>query len=185
MANLLEDIKHIYEAARRSEDGERCCVAPSPEIQEKMRDELRQMRSESDSAMPNRLGFRGQKRVGFNDGLTVPGTELPLGTPPSVARSVALKRAPMMPKTMNVVVVMVQFSDKPLASDRKQYFEDLFFSTGKVATGSVHEYYTDVTGRRPLFATQNFGTVCWRRVRHRQRTAKCSDYGKGCCHPCK
>lgn len=157
MTDLLKNIQHIYAAAKRSEDGQRCCVAPSPEIQERMREDLKRIRASSRSPMAARLNFRGTKRVGFNDGLTVPGTELPLGASPSVARSVALKRTAAKSKTMNVIVVLVQFSDKQLAPGRKQYFEDLFFSTGKIATGSVKEYFADVTGKKIKIAGQVAG----------------------------
>lgn len=159
MTTLLENYRHIYAAARRSEDGQRCCVSPSPEIQDMMRAELTRLREASRSPMAARLGFRERTRVGFNDGLIVPGTELPLGAPPSVARSVAMKRtaAKAGPKTLNVAVVLVQFSDKPMAADRKQYFADLFFSTGKIATGSVREYFADVTGKKVNIAGQVVG----------------------------
>ena len=152
MSVLLENIQHIYAAARRSEDGQRCCVAPSPEVQRQMREDLRRIRAESRSPMSANFRFGASKRVGFNDGLNIPGTELPLGAPPSVARAVVLKRAPAKKRTMRVIVVLVEFSDKPLAAGRKQYFEDLFFSTGKIATGSVKEYYADVTGKKIAIA---------------------------------
>lgn len=157
MTDLLQNIQHIYAAARRSEDGQRCCVAPAPEIQKRIREDLKKIRAASHSPMASRLGFRGSQRVGFNDGLIVPGTELPLGASPSVARSVALRRAPQKSKIMRVIVVLVQFSDKPLAPGRKQYFEDLFFSTGKIATGSVKEYFADVTGKKIKIAGEVAG----------------------------
>jgi immune inhibitor A len=159
MTTLLENYQHIYAAAKRSEDGQRCCVSPSPEVQERMRAELTRLRRESRSPMAARLGFRPQARVGFNDGLIVPGTELPLGAPPSVARSVAIRRgaAKAGPKTLNVAVVLIGFTDKPMAADRKQYFADLFFSTGKIATGSVKEYFADVTGKKVNIAGQVVG----------------------------
>lgn len=157
MTVLLDNIQHIYAAARRSEDGQRCCVAPSPDMQRKIREDLQHMRESMRSPMTVNLRFGASKRVGFNDGLTVPGTELPLGAPPSVARSVALKRAPRMKKTLRVIVVLVEFSDKRLAPGRKQYFEDLFFSTGKLATGSVKEYFADVTGKKVKIAGEIAG----------------------------
>lgn len=159
MATLLENLRKIYAAAARSEDGERCCVSPSPEIQQQLREELGRLRSMTRSPIAGRLKFSEQVRVGFNDGLIVPGTELPLGAPPSVARSVALHRTPAKsgPMTLNVAVVLVQFTDKPMGADRRQYFSDLFFSTGKIATGSVKEYYSEVTGKKIKIAGQVVG----------------------------
>jgi immune inhibitor A len=40
----------------------------------------------------------------------------------------------------------VDFIDQQMGSDGAQYFKDLFFSTGKIPTGSVTEYYNDVSG---------------------------------------
>ena len=148
MSLFLEGVERIYGAARRSEDGQRCCVPPSPKLQQKMRQEIEAIRSRSTSPFAKSIGFRGLKRVGFNDGMIVPGDQLPLGAPPSVARAVAMKRAPSMKKTLRIVVVLVEFSDKRFRAGGKQYFEDLFFSTHKVATGSVKEYYADVTGKK-------------------------------------
>jgi immune inhibitor A len=45
-----------------------------------------------------------------------------------------------------VAVVLVQFSDKTMGDGAKKRFEDLFFSTGTISTGSVTEYYQDVSG---------------------------------------
>jgi immune inhibitor A len=45
-----------------------------------------------------------------------------------------------------VAVVLVDFSDKPMGVGMKERFKDLFFSTGKIPTGSVTEYYKDVSG---------------------------------------
>lgn len=42
--------------------------------------------------------------------------------------------------------MLVDFSDKPMSDGASQRFQDLFFSTGKIATGSVTEYYSDVSG---------------------------------------
>ncbi len=196
MTTVLENYQHIYAAAKRSEDGQRCCVSPSPEAQDKLRAELKRLRESSSSPMAHRLGYREQQRVGFNDGLTVPGTELPLGAPPSVARSVAMKKTAKKSgsTTMNVAVVLVQFSDKSIGVDRKQYFADLFFSTGKIATGSVKEYFKDVTGNKvniagqvvgPYSAAQVARHLRRRRLRHRQSVAQCPHHGARCRHPCR
>ncbi len=45
----------------------------------------------------------------------------------------------------SVAIVLVDFSDKPMTMS-KQHFEELFFSKGKIPTGSVTEYYEDVSG---------------------------------------
>lgn len=42
-------------------------------------------------------------------------------------------------------MVLVQFTDKKFDAGAKAHFQDLFFSTGKIATGSVTEYYKEVS----------------------------------------
>lgn len=47
---------------------------------------------------------------------------------------------------LSVIVVLVNFKDKAMSTSAPDYFRDLFFSKKKVATGSVTEYYSDVSG---------------------------------------
>jgi immune inhibitor A len=94
--------------------------------------------------MPGRrLALQPQNRPGFNDGLIIPGTALPLGTSLRAARGTAAMRAPLR-NQIRVIVVLVDFVDAPL-SHSADHFRDLFFSVGKVPTGSVREYYTEVS----------------------------------------
>lgn len=43
-------------------------------------------------------------------------------------------------------MVLVEFPDKKMEANAAQHFKDLFFSTGKIETGSVTEYYNEVSG---------------------------------------
>jgi immune inhibitor A peptidase M6 len=45
----------------------------------------------------------------------------------------------------SAVLVLVDFADVKTAPNAKQHFEDLWFSTGKIPTGSVKEYYQEVS----------------------------------------
>ena len=141
--SLLADVSRIYNGAREADDGQKCCVAPHPELQEKIKTELETLRTQASTGLGPLLQMRAPQRVGFNDGLVVPGDRLPLGSPPAVARAVALDRAPLR-GTVRVIVVLVDFSDQPMAASR-QHFHDLFFSTGVLPNGSVREYFTEVT----------------------------------------
>jgi immune inhibitor A len=144
-ARFVQGIHDIHARARANDDGTRCCVAPSPELQARMREAVRALRADAPDAVRNLLTFRREPRVGFDDGLIIPGTLLPLGTPPAVARAVALERAPLR-GVVNVVVVLVEFTDRAFgAASTPAHFHDLFFSTGVIPTGSVREYYTEVT----------------------------------------
>ncbi|MBE9636911.1 M6 family metalloprotease domain-containing protein [Salipiger mangrovisoli] len=123
---------------------DRCCVAPAPELKKKIDKALKKMREAAPEGMEELVTLRMKPRVGFNDGLIVPGTELPLGTPPMAARNFAAQRAPLS-GDVRVAVVLAEFSDKSFGSGAAQRFKDLFFSTGEIATGSVKEYFADVT----------------------------------------
>ncbi|MEO6917117.1 MAG: M6 family metalloprotease domain-containing protein, partial [Chitinophagaceae bacterium] len=77
------------------------------------------------------------------DGLIYPGTLFPVGTSAQAAKSAAAIKTPLS-GVVRVIVILADFSDKPMTTP-KEHFEDLFFSVGKVATGSVREYYREVT----------------------------------------
>ena len=44
-----------------------------------------------------------------------------------------------------IAIVLVDFQDKKMGAGAKQRFQDLFFSKGKILTGSVTEYYQEVS----------------------------------------
>jgi immune inhibitor A len=100
--------------------------------------------AEIEQLVTNLIRLRQRTPPGLNDGLIVPGDEFPVGTPLRVVRSAALERAPLT-GTVRVIVVLVNFSDKNMTKT-KQHFENLFFSTGVVATGSVKEYFKEASG---------------------------------------
>jgi immune inhibitor A len=118
-----------------------CAVAPSPELRERLREQLRTTRAGSD--VPVTLAG-DPKMPGFNDGTILPPSAFPPGTPLDRIRSAAAERSPLR-GDVRVIVVLIDFTDKRFEQSTDR-FEDLFFSTGKIPTGSVTEYYTDVTG---------------------------------------
>ena len=122
---------------------DRCLVAPSPQLRTRIRERLRSVGAALDIVPGGRLAVRSQNRPGFNDGMIVPGSEFPLDTPLRVVRSAAADRAPLR-GNVRVIVVLVDFSDAPMTRSADQ-FRDLFFSTGKIATGSVCEYFKEVS----------------------------------------
>lgn len=144
-SNLLQSFEAIKEAASQSNDGHRCMIAPSPELKVKLNKEMQKLKKQLDgSVLANKIKAGSDyKPVGFNDGLIYPGTMFPVGTGAEMARSAAANRAPLS-GTVRVIVVLVDFSDKVMAT-AKSHFEDLFFSLGHVSTGSVREYYREVT----------------------------------------
>ncbi|HEV8529531.1 MAG TPA: protease, partial [Actinomycetes bacterium] len=121
-----------------------CVMPPSPQLRERMDTQLAELRENADSFLAPRLRLSETDRVGFNDGLIIPGTRYPVGTPAEVARRAALERAPLR-GIIRVAVVLVGFPDRPMADGAADRFRDLFFSTGVLEHGSVKEYYTDVS----------------------------------------
>jgi len=140
---LLDNIVHISLQSDLSEDGKRCMVPPSPELQDNINKELKKLGKSTSDIIKRRMSFKGKKRVGKNDGLIYPGNMFPLGTPAHVVRSAAADRAPLT-GTVRVVVILAEFSDKPMGQNN-QHFEDLFFSQGSLPNGSVREYFSEVT----------------------------------------
>jgi immune inhibitor A len=124
---------------------ERCKVAPSPEAQARLKEQLTEA-AERAGLSAGQVGLVPLDRGGFNDGLIKPGSDLPLGTPLRVARRDALERAPLRGQ-VRVLVALVDFSDKPMTAT-PQHFTDLFFSTGKLPHGSVREYFKEVSAGR-------------------------------------
>ena len=134
----------ILKAAAKTNDGHRCMIAPHPELKKNLKIELKKLRNElGDSVLSILLRPMGKKRVGLNDALAQPGNVFPLGTSAQAARHMSANLTPVQ-GNLKVAVIMVDFSDQPMAHTKKR-FENLFFSTGVISTGSVKEYYSEVT----------------------------------------
>ena len=142
---LLQNLESIYAAAHETEDGERCMVCQHPDLRERIKQTLSNLRGQADTelAFGAFLKIAEPKQFGLNDGVIIPPDEFPLGTSPSVIKAAAADRAPLQ-GTVRVIVVLVDFADKPMAAT-VNHFKDLFFSLGKPQK-SVREYYRDVTG---------------------------------------
>ena len=139
----LSDYLAIYRAARNSDDGTRCIVAPHPDLNEKLKVQLKALRDTQQDFLGMMLRAAEPDRVGFNDGTIIPPQDFPLGTAMSLIRSAAAIRAPLR-GVVRVIVVLVDFDDQHMIAG-PQHFKDLFFSQGVVPTKSVREYYQEVT----------------------------------------
>lgn len=140
---FLNDILRIYRAAQASDDGQRCAVAPHPDLRARMVDAMRTMAESHGFNRTFVVKLAEPKAEGLNDGMIYPPEAFPAGTAPSVIRSAAADRAPLR-GTLRVIVVLVDFSDKPM-SQSANHFRELFFSQGVIPTKSVREYYQEVT----------------------------------------
>ena len=85
-------------------------------------------------------------------------------------RRAAADRAPLR-GDLRVVVVLVDFTDKRDRRRPRRRFEELFFSTGSIPTGSVTEYYTEVTGGLVTIGGRSSGPTGCRRRSPGTRTA--------------
>ena len=56
-----------------------------------------------------------------------------------------------------LVIVLAEFKDQKFDAGAPAHFEDLFFSTGKIPTGSVTEYYEEVSNGLVSLTGQVFG----------------------------
>lgn len=56
-----------------------------------------------------------------------------------------------------VAVILCEFQDVKMMSGTKERMEDLFFSTDKLSTGSVTEYYKEVSNGKVAFTGEVFG----------------------------
>lgn len=140
---IFGNIQSIYKEARKYKGGDFCMVPPSPELREKIKAEIEHLRSTSDPLLGSMLRVKPKVPIGMNDGVIYPGDTFPIGTAPQVIQEAAANRAPLRGLT-RIVVVLVEFSDKALTFPQ-QHYQDLFFSEGVLANGSVKEYFDEVT----------------------------------------
>lgn len=143
MKSLLANLIRLREATSTYTGGDRCLVAPSPELRERIKEELESLRSSSSGLMSNLLRARRRTPIGMNDGLIYPGQIFPLGTSALTVSRAAAERAPLR-GVVRVIVILVQFDDRAF-SESVEHYEDLFFSNGVLPNGSVREYFAEVT----------------------------------------
>ncbi len=90
--------------------------------------------------LPGRVSVRRERRpFGFNDGVLLPPEEFPAGVSAQAVKRAALGRPPLR-GPVRVLVVLAEFPDKALPEGSRERFEELFFSTGSLPTGSVTEF---------------------------------------------
>ena len=94
------------------------------------------------SAAPLLLEEPRRSETGYNDGVIMPEPSPVVGAAP-----VAVSQRSRLSGALNVLVVLVDFPGAPWGA-AANYFNDLFFSSGVIPTGSVNEYYSDVSGGR-------------------------------------
>ena len=127
-------------------DASLCMVAPHPDLAVELRRQFESVRSSTGTALGGLLTFGHPRRLGFNDGTIIEPEDFGLEASVSAMSRAAAERAPLR-GAIKVMVVLVDFADRPMAAT-KQHFEDLFFSQGSLPFGSVSEYYQEASGGR-------------------------------------
>ena len=151
--------------------GNVCRVAPAPNVLRAIR---REMQANSWTAedilfrsVASRMGVeRSSHRMGFNDGIFYPEEYLPEGLSRVAATRPSIRtRMRKTTGSIRILVILVDFSDNE-GQRSPQDLDDLLFSLDKYPTGSLRDYYRevsygklDVTGR----------VVGWLRMPHRYR----------------
>ncbi|KAK3313984.1 peptidase, M6 family [Apodospora peruviana] len=113
-----------------------CPVPPHP-------DKLKSIPESRDTPLRRRVSIdEGATRpFGLNDGVLFPPPR-----PFEGSRRQAAEPQPPLRGPLNVLVVLTSFKKMAIRSGAAEYFRDLFFSKNKITTGSVTEYYEEVSG---------------------------------------
>src|ERR1051325_2999146 len=127
-----------------------CHVPPSPDVLAAIRETIQSYDLSADDirfrSVAARMAIeRPTRRVGFNDGVFYPedfrpeGLELIASKRPSVST-----RSRKTIGSLNSLVILVDFSDNQGQRDPAE-FADLLFSAGSHRTGSLRDYYLEVS----------------------------------------
>lgn len=134
---------------------DRCLVQAAPALSARISEQLETLRASVSTEDDTYEGVdlaarlrvqleRRNKPIGMDDGMIFPGFQFQPGTPSQVVRAAAADRAPLR-GAVRIVIVLAEFSDRKLdAEHTKEYYEQLFFSTGVLPDGSVKEYFDEV-----------------------------------------
>ncbi|MDB5073452.1 MAG: family metalloprotease protein [Candidatus Eremiobacteraeota bacterium] len=134
----------------------RCAVSPHPDALARLQAYAARRSHGTGSAAPVRelhVPWEFRHLTGRGDGVVRPGDESHVR---GYARKQSLFTRPLRalgvsaftgPRTLNVLVALVNFPDKSFSSGKTApYFHDLFFSSGRrIPTGSVNEYYVETS----------------------------------------
>ena len=88
---FLSGIARVYQSARDSDDGERCMVAPSPQLRERIKAAIASLAASGGLPQALSLHAAEPRVLGLNDGVIIPPEEFAAGTAPSIIRSAAAR----------------------------------------------------------------------------------------------
>jgi len=113
-----------------------CLVPPSPELEEKIMETQRRLRSGQDLPAAPSDALLDLKAY----------TLIKSRPPATRSHTLIASGADLAPVTgtKRVIVLLVDFSDKP-GTNTTQHFSNLLFSSGTLATGSMRDYYFEAS----------------------------------------
>ena len=153
-----------------------CFVSPRPDVLAKAKQQVLKSKNNATTAgieKAKKFLASERKMPGLNDGTIFPKSHFGDSASVMAMSTAALDRAPLRSiiryvcrlqtrcyvlTTSRVIIVLVEFQDVKMAPGTKQRMEDLWFSTErKVPTGSVTEYYSEVSNNAISLAGEVVG----------------------------
>lgn len=146
---MSEDYKEELEECRQPSIEEiECRVPPSPELEEKIRQTQKRVRAGLDlptTPSENLLDLKTFMLI----------KSRPPATRANTLVSTGVEFAPVT-GTRRVVVLLVDFPDKP-GVRTQQHYKDLLFSTGVYPTGSMRDYYAEASYNKLTVTGEVYG----------------------------
>ncbi|KAF2744498.1 M6 metalloprotease [Sporormia fimetaria CBS 119925] len=125
-----------------------CPAPPHPDLVARTQHEILQAQgTPKEATLKAKARLRatlGRRIPGMNDGTIFPPSHYKKPTSIMAMSRAALERAPLR-GAIRVAIVLAEFQDVKMSPGAKQRFEELFFSTGRIPTGSVTEYFSEVS----------------------------------------
>lgn len=119
----------------------RCVMPPAPDLEEKII-KTKQAIEDAKNSGKDLTNFKGTKTtLGLDDYFTI--ITRPAKTRPDTFVSPVGDFAPIL-GVKKTIVLLVDFSDKP-ATQTKSHYENMLFSVGSYASGSMRDYYKEVS----------------------------------------
>ncbi|KAG9204786.1 hypothetical protein G6514_010017 [Epicoccum nigrum] len=122
-----------------------CFVSPHPSLIARTRRLQLQKPDDVSTQAKVKTAFPRQSGLlGFNDGTIFPKSHFAPTASIKKISAAALERTPLR-NAIRIIVVLVDFDDVKCPPDIVERTKELWFSTGKLPTGSVTEYYSEVS----------------------------------------
>jgi len=137
-----------------------CFAPPHPDLLRRTRQEILKAQGTPNEsvlkAKAQRLLQADRRIPGMNDGTIFPPSHFKEKASIMEMSRAALERAPLR-GPLKAAVILVEFQDVKMTAGTKERMLDRFFSTGKIPTGSVNEYYQEASNGKVSFTGEVVG----------------------------